>query len=102
LGEGVDLGNLGATYHQLGKLGKAIGFFEQQLVIAREIGDRRGEGSDLANLGVAYADLGESGKAVVLLEQALEIGRAIKDPEIIRVTTAELARLRGGGRGQGE
>ena len=33
---------------------KATGFYEQQLVIAREIGDRMGEGNALGNLGIAF------------------------------------------------
>ena len=58
------------------------------------------EGSVLGNLGRAYADLGENEKAIALLEQALDIGRAIMDPQIIRIATDQLARLRGGGGGE--
>ena len=57
---------------------KAIGFYEQHLAIAREIGDRRGEGNALGNLGTAYAALGQVERAIDLLEQALRIGREIK------------------------
>ncbi|MFY9823556.1 MAG: tetratricopeptide repeat protein [Thermoanaerobaculia bacterium] len=94
-GEGKDLGNLGSAYMALGELEKAIGYYEQRLVIAHETGDRRGEGNVLGNMGIAYGHLGETTKAIALLEQALQIGRSIKDPEIVRVTTAALARLRG-------
>ena len=38
-------------------LHKAIEFYEQALVIAREIGNRKGEGNNLDNLGSAYAYL---------------------------------------------
>ena len=41
-GEGNALGNLGIAYADLGQVEKAIGYYEQRLVIAREIGDRRG------------------------------------------------------------
>jgi len=95
-GEGNALGNLGNAYRSLGDVEKAIGLFEEILGLHREIGDRRGEGADLENLGIAYADFGETEKAIALLEQALQIGRAIKDPQIIRIATANLARLRGG------
>ena len=50
-----------------------------RLLIAREIGDRRGEGNALGNLGLAYADLGEVEKAIGYHEQALVISRAIGD-----------------------
>ena len=53
-GEGAALGNLGLAYADLGEVNKAIEFYKQVLVIAREIGDRRGEGSALGNLGNAY------------------------------------------------
>jgi tetratricopeptide (TPR) repeat protein len=42
------------TYVDLGDARKAIEFFEQDLVIAREIGDRSGEGIVFGNLGIAY------------------------------------------------
>ncbi len=51
----------------------------QQLVIVREIGDRRGEGNALGNLGSAHANLGDTRKAVEFQEQALVIDREIGD-----------------------
>ncbi len=73
------LGNLGIAYAALGDAGKAIEYYEQALVIAREIGDRRGEGAALGNLGIAYADLGDARKAIEYYEQALAIAREIGD-----------------------
>ncbi len=96
-GEGQSLGNLGVAYSGLGEVERAIGFHEQYLVIAREIGDRRGEGTALGNLGIAYSGLGEVERAIDLLEQALWIGQEIKDPQIVRIFSAQLERLRGGG-----
>ena len=58
---------------------RAIEYYEQALVISREIGDRRGEGNDLGNLGMAYADLGEVRRAIEYYEQALVISREIGD-----------------------
>ena len=52
------LGTLGLAYAALGQAERAIGFYEQALAIAREIGDRRGEVAELGNLGNAYAVLG--------------------------------------------
>ena len=78
-GEGKALGNLGVAYKNLGETRKAIGFYEQALVIDREIGDRRGEGTDLGNLGNAYAALGETRKAIGFYEQQLVIAREIGD-----------------------
>jgi tetratricopeptide (TPR) repeat protein len=93
--EGNALGNLGNAYAHLGQTGIAIGFYEQQLEIAREIEDRRGEGSVLGSLGIAYARLGQTEKAIGFLEQAITIGQEIKDPRIISAFSRKLAELRG-------
>ncbi|HVT59581.1 MAG TPA: tetratricopeptide repeat protein [Thermoanaerobaculia bacterium] len=98
-GEGNALGNLGGAYYLLGEVEKAIGYYEQTLVIHREIGNRRGEGGSLGNLGLAYASLGKVENAIASLEQALAIGRAIKDPQIIRVCSETLEKLRGAEQG---
>jgi tetratricopeptide (TPR) repeat protein len=63
----------------LGEPGRAIEFCEQQLLIAREIGDRRGEGNALGNLGVAYAARGEPRRSIEFCEQQLTITREVGD-----------------------
>ena len=65
---------------------RAIGFYEQALVIAQEIGDRRGEGNYQANLGAAYHKLGEVERARGYWEEALRIFEEIKLPsaEVMR------------------
>ena len=73
------LGTLGLAYYRLGQVERAIGFYEQRLAIAREIGDRRGEGTALGNLGIAYADLGQVERAIGFYEQHLAIAREIGD-----------------------
>ena len=77
--EGSALNNLGIAYSHIGELRKAIEFYEQALVIAREIGDRRVEGDVLQGLGVVYKNIGEPRKAVESHEQALVITREIGD-----------------------
>jgi tetratricopeptide (TPR) repeat protein len=77
--EGIALGNLGLVHDALGDTRKAIGFYEQRLLIAREIGDRRGEGQNLGNLGNAHAAMEDARQAIKFHEQALEIDREIGD-----------------------
>ncbi len=79
--QGVALGNLGLAYIVLGKMEKAIEYYQQALVISRKIKDRQGECSDLGNLGSAYAVLDQVEKAIVYYQQALVISREIKDRE---------------------
>ena len=57
----------------MGDARKATEFYEQQLVIVRETGDRRGEGNALGNLGNAYYSLGDARKATELYSQQLAI-----------------------------
>ena len=78
-GEGSHLVNLGNAYLELGDTRAAVGYYEQALAIAREIGDRRGEGGDLGNLGLAYETLGDTHSAIGCYEQALAIAREIGD-----------------------
>ena len=72
-------GTLGLGYFRLAQVEKAIGYYEQALVIAREIGDRRIEGSALSNLGNVYKNLGQLEKAIKYHEQALKIMQYVRD-----------------------
>ncbi len=88
--EGLALCNLGIAYRNLGEIHKAISFYEQALIIAREIGNQFDEGNALRNLGIANAKLDESRKAITFYEQALTIAREIGDR---RGVGASLSRL---------
>ncbi|MGE0129994.1 MAG: tetratricopeptide repeat protein [Blastocatellales bacterium] len=77
--EGWHLGNLGLAHYELGNLSRAIDFYEQHKLIAREVGDRRGEEYALNYQGRAYVDLGNTDHAIELLSQALDIAREISD-----------------------
>lgn len=65
---------------------RAIEFYEQQLVITREIGDRRGEGAVLYNSADELWKLGERDEALRRAEAALAIFVAIESPhaEMVR------------------
>jgi tetratricopeptide (TPR) repeat protein len=73
------LGTVGLAYYRLGQVEQAIGYFEQDLAIMREIGDRWNEGATLGNLGAAYANLGQVEQAIGYFEQSLAIAREIGD-----------------------
>jgi tetratricopeptide (TPR) repeat protein len=88
--EGDWLSSLGNAYHDLGQLERAIGYYQQALMITREVGDRRAEGADLSNLGLTYRDLGQLERAIEYLQQALVISREIGD---LRWEDADLGSL---------
>lgn len=62
-----------------GNIQRAIGFLEQALAIATEIGDRAGEGRALGNLGLVYHAMGNTEQAIQYYEQQLTITREIRD-----------------------
>ena len=72
---------MGNAYLNLEQYERAIDFYEQQLAISREIGNRAraGEGSALNNLGNAYLNLGQYERAIHFYEQSLAIAREIGD-----------------------
>ena len=82
--EGLSLGNLGNAYVALGEAHKAVEFYQQALIIAREIGDRRGEGNALFNMGLVKYDLDERRKAIDLVRQAMKILETIESPNAER------------------
>ena len=78
-GEGVALGNLGATYLSLGNYSKAIEFLEPFLAIAKDTGNQLGEAQALGNLGIAYKELGEYEQAIAAHQNALALMQTLKN-----------------------
>ena len=83
--EGAHLGNLGNAYSDLGETRRAIEFYEQQLVISREIGDRRSEGIALWNMSLALDQLGDRAQAILDAKDALKIYEQIEHPSAGKV-----------------
>jgi hypothetical protein len=77
----------------LGDAPKAIEFYEQQLVIVREIGDQRGEGNALWNSALAFDKLVERAQTIARAAAALRVFDAIEDPNAAMVR-AQLAEWR--------
>jgi tetratricopeptide (TPR) repeat protein len=64
----------------LGNTERAIQFYEEQLLIAREIGDRRGEDNALWNMSLTLFELSDRAQAIQHAEQSLVIYEQIEDP----------------------
>jgi tetratricopeptide (TPR) repeat protein len=73
------LNNLGAVTLQQGGFGEARRYFEEALIIGREIGDRQTEGSALSALALLCHSLGDSEIAREHAQQTLHIAREIGD-----------------------
>jgi CHAT domain-containing protein/Tfp pilus assembly protein PilF len=70
---------IGWAYFKMSTYEKAIEYYQQALVIQREVKDLGGEGWTLNSLGPAYVALGRYEKAIEYYERALVIQREIKD-----------------------
>jgi len=73
------IGNLIIVHKSLGQFQQATEYIEQQLNIARELGDRRQESNALGNLGYTYNSLESYSVAIDYIQQQLEISQAIGD-----------------------
>lgn len=63
----------------IGQYDEALNYYNQALVIAREVGDRVGEGTSLACIGFVYEAKGQHDQALEYFNQALVITREIGD-----------------------
>jgi tetratricopeptide (TPR) repeat protein len=97
----ADLVWLGLTYPDasvyllyLRDIRRALQFYEQALLIVREIGGRRGEANSLLNIGLALDQRGKRANAIQYAEQALTIYEQIEDPQVAKVR-AQLAAWHG-------
>lgn len=87
------LTNLAHVYAVLGDSARAVNFYEEALVVAREKEDRVAEGYILNNLGSNYLWLGVVERAEPLLRQALRIAREMGDERTIGQTLSNLGRI---------
>lgn len=69
----------GGQYYQTRQFTEALQFWQQALLLYREIQDYQGEGNALGNIGVAYFALGDYFKAIDYQQQRLASARQIKD-----------------------
>ncbi|OQY28152.1 MAG: hypothetical protein B6244_08110 [Candidatus Cloacimonetes bacterium 4572_55] len=65
-----NLGALGQTYYQTGRIRKSIDYYKQALELSCE---KKDQGVWLGNIGVAYRNLGDVRQAIGYYEQALTI-----------------------------
>jgi CHAT domain-containing protein/Flp pilus assembly protein TadD len=74
-GEGLALASLGTLANRIGQNRQAIIFYNQSLVIFRELGDWQRERVTLSSLGNVYRDLEQYPEALEFYAQSLEIAR---------------------------
>jgi tetratricopeptide (TPR) repeat protein len=72
-----DLHKRGSSSYNQGQYEEALNYYQQALVITREVGDRTGEGTTLNNIGAAYQARGQYDQALQNYQQALVIHREV-------------------------
>jgi tetratricopeptide (TPR) repeat protein len=70
-------GSLGFGFAQLGETRRALEYYDQQLTIAQDIGNRCEEGNGLGDLANGYAVVGDIPRAIKSYQQQLTIVQAI-------------------------
>jgi tetratricopeptide (TPR) repeat protein len=65
-----DLNERGNSSYKQGRYQEALNYYQQALVILREVGDRAGEGTTLNNIGGIYQDRGQYDQALENYQQA--------------------------------
>lgn len=75
------LRNLGNSYMQLGHHEKTINLYQESLILARKIGDRRGEWSSLRVLSHFYYSRGDYSKAIEFYEHLLSLSEILEEPQ---------------------
>ncbi len=80
--EATTLLSIGTLYLTQSEPQKALSYFNQGLVIRRELKDPLGEALMLSSLGTTYSNLNEKQKAILFYNQALSIFQAEKKPSL--------------------
>jgi tetratricopeptide (TPR) repeat protein len=84
---------LGRIYAHLGETLKAISFYDRELDIYYEIGDRFSQAATNWNLGLVFEQQGDLTRAVTLIQASEEYFREIGHPHLEQVA-AHLEGLR--------
>jgi tetratricopeptide (TPR) repeat protein len=79
--EAETLDYMGIAYEKLTKMPESLEYFERELVVRRELSDRRGEGATLTDIGEVYIDQGKLEQGLETLNEALPIRREMNDPK---------------------
>jgi len=79
-GEVADLSNLGSAFYNLGEIDKAMNYYQQQLKIAQEIGDRNGEANALRGQAICLQKKNDPEQAIEKAESALRTFEQIESP----------------------
>jgi CHAT domain-containing protein/Tfp pilus assembly protein PilF len=84
--ERLTLNTIAGIYIRQGEYAKALNYYQQALVIAKELNNPEHQVATLNNIGKVYTRLGEYTKALEYLSHALVIGKDLSDPDR-KVTT---------------
>ena len=70
---------LGILWHSVGEMEKALGYFEQALLLDIQVGDGHEMAATLTNIGLVYGALGEKQQALAYYAQSLPVFHQVGD-----------------------
>ena len=91
--EATTLNNIGLAYSNLREQQRALDYFNQSLLIGREVEDLNIEATTLNNIGLVYSNLGEQQRALDYYNQALPISREVENRVIEAKTLGNIAEI---------
>jgi tetratricopeptide (TPR) repeat protein len=71
--------NIGSVHYRKGEWDLAIEYYEKDMKISEDMGDRHGLAQTYNNIGLIYADKGEWGLAIEYYEGSMEIKESLGD-----------------------
>ena len=84
--------SIGIAYSSLCDFPKAMEFYQKNVSVAKEIGNKKSEEDGYINLGVVYCDdLGDFRKVIEFFQQGLAIAKEVGDKETERKAYWNLA-----------
>ena len=75
----LDLNKIGGCYLSISQYPKALNFYQQELALEQQIGDKAGEATTLSNIGSVYKELSQYAKALDFYQPSLAIERQVGD-----------------------
>lgn len=70
---------MGIIHGSTGEFEKAMPFFQQSLLLYKQVGDKKGEAQSIQDIGGVFFNSGKPGEALPYFEQALLLRSEIKD-----------------------
>jgi tetratricopeptide (TPR) repeat protein len=84
---------LAGIYNTRGDLSRALALYEESLVIAEQLGDKKGKAASLSNMAQVYVTRGDLSRALALYEESLVIAEQLGDKKGKAASLSNMAQV---------